>query len=294
MAAGDQIKDTDYNSLQDRAQLLLGTGTGSRGYGQVLQTSDVFDGNVITKNHWDGLRNDILSIRIHQDGVSPVAAAVAKGSPINYAIITNFDALLTTADANRFNIASGQSTVAVKTTQSTSATWSSQAQATLTVTFTDSNQARYFFNSGGKIRIIGSRSGGSSTAQNSVWTNFLSNVGTVSFGANTNAFLNYYDLTDIFQTYYQTGLSAPYSSNYFRLEARCDVPNNSSGTAAQLFIRITARDDYTDPGTPPPGDSIDGTLTFTAEELKASGPLYPTGSWNITSPSYSMSAISTS
>ncbi len=294
MAAGDQIKDTDYNSLQDRVQLLLGTGTGSRGYGQVLQTSDVFDGNVITKTHWDGLRNDILSVRVHQDGNTPVAAAVAKGSPITYAIISNFDSLLTVADANRFNIASGQSTVSIKATQSTSSTWSSQAQAILTVVFANSNEARYFFNSGGKIRIMGSRSGGSSTAQNTVWTNFLSNVGTISFGAATNQFLNYYDLTNSYQTYYQTGLSAPYSSNYFRLEARCDVANNSGGTASQVEIRITARDDYTDPGTPPPGDSIDGTLSITVEELKASGTLFPSGSWNITSPSYSISAISTS
>lgn len=291
MAAGDQIEDSDYNSLQDRVQLLLGTGTGSRGYGQTVQSSDVFAGNTITTSHWNNLRDDILSVRVHQDGNTPVATTITKGAPINYAVIPNFDSLLTVADSNRFNVASGQSLVTTKATQTTSSSWSTQAQATLTLTFGSADQGRYFFNSGGKIRIFGSRSGGASTSQNNAWTNFLANTGTVSFGAAARPFVNYYDLTNVYQTYSQTNLSTPYSSNYFQLEARCNVANNSSGTATVVEIRITLRDDYVDPGTPAPGDLVDGTLTLTVEELKASGALYPTGTWSITSPSYSLSAF---
>lgn len=291
MAAGDQIQDTDYNSLQDRAQLLLGTGTGSRGYGQTVQTADVFTGNIITRDQWNSLRDDILSIRVHQDGVSPVAATVAKGAPINYSLLSNYDSLLNTADANRFNIASGQALVTTKATQSVTATWTTQAQAVLTVTFANANEGRYFFNSGGKVRISGSRSGGSSTSQNNAWTNFLANIGNIAFGAATSEFINYYDLTNAYQTYYQTSLSTPYSSNYFQLSARCDVANNSSGTATQIEIRITLRDDHVPIGAGP--DSTDGTVTFVVDELKATGNLYPTGTWNITSPTYSLGAIST-
>lgn len=292
MAAGDQIQDTDFNSLQDRVQNLLGTGTGSRGYGQTVVSADVFNGNIITRDQWNAVRDDILSVRVHQDGNSPVIASITKGSPINYAIISNYDSLLNVADANRFNIGAGQSSVSSKTTQSVTATWTTQAQATLTVTFSNSNQARYFFNSGGKIRISSSRSGGSSTSQNNAWTNFLSTIGVISFGAATGEFVNYYDLTNSYQTYYQTNLSTPYSSNYYQLEAKCDVANNSAGTATQVLIRITLRDDHVPIGAGP--DSTDGTVTISVEELKASGSLYPTGTWNITSPTYSLSAISTS
>jgi hypothetical protein len=294
MPAGSQIDDGELNSLQDRAQLLLGPGTGSRGYGQVLQSADVFAGNIITLAHFTSLRDDILSIRVHQDGTVPSTPSIARGQPINFNILTSFDSLLTTADANRFNIASGQSTVSAAANQTTSATWSTQAQATLTVTFGNANQARYFFNSGGKIRFAGARSGGSATSQNNAWTNFLANVGTISFGANTGPFVNYYSLTNVYQTYSLNNLSTPYSANSLRLEVRSDVADNSSGTATQVQIRITLRDDYTDPGSPAPGDSVDGTLAFTIEELKASGSLYPSGSWNIVSPSYSLSSISTS
>ena len=291
MAAGDQIQDTDYNTLQDKAQLLLGTGSGSRGYGQTVITSDVFDGNIITSAQWTALRNDILSIRVHQDGNTPVAGTVAKGSPIDYAIISNYNTLLTQADANRFNIGAGQSIVSSKATQSVTATWNTQAQAVLTVTFSNANDGRYFFNSGGKIRVSGSRTGGSATSQNNAWTNFLANIGTISFGAAASSLINYYDLTNSYQTYYQTALSTPYSANYFQLAARCDVADNSTGTATQLLIRITLRDDHVPIGAGP--DSADGTLSLLVEELKASGALYPTGTWNITSPTYSLSSITT-
>ncbi len=303
MAYGDQIDDSNYNTLQDKVQLLLGTGTGSRGYGQVLQTADVFAGNIVTAAQWIALRNDILSVRVHQDGVQPPAlASVAQGAPVDFTIIPNFDNILTVADSNRFLIASGQSSVSTKATQSTSASWSAQAQATLTITFGSSDIGRYFFNSGGKVRISSTRTGGSATAQNNAWSNFLNNTGIIPFGAVNTSVVNYYNLTNSYQVYYQGSLSTPYTANYFRLEARTDVADNSSGTATQLEIRITLKDDYVDPdvtsgfpaGTNPPSGIVDGTLSFTVEELKASGSLYPSGSWNITSGSYSLSAISTS
>jgi hypothetical protein len=292
VAIGNQIEDTDYNALQDKVQALLGTGSGSRGYGQPVTSADVFQGNIITFAQWDALRNDILSVRVHQVGTTPVLASIVKGTPINFAIISNYSSVLDVADANRFNIGPGQSSVSTKATQTTSSSWSTQAQAVLTMTFANSNDARYFFNSGGKIRIIGSRSGGSDTSQNNAWTTFLANIGTISFGAATSALVNFYDLTLSYQTFYQTGLSTPYSANFYRLEAACDVASNSSGTATQVQIRITLRDDYVDPGPPAPGDTVDGTLTLTVEELKAAGALFPTGTFAITSPSYSLSAIS--
>ncbi len=292
MAAGDQIDDINFNTLQDRVQLLLGTGTGSRGYGQTVQSADVFAGNTITAAQWNALRNDILSVRVHQDGNPPPGlTSITKGSPVNYSVIPNFDNVLSVADSNRFLIASGQSTVSTKGSQSVTATWSTQAQAVLTVTFGTSDQGRYFFNSGGKVRVSGSRTGGSTTSQNNAWTNFLANIGIVSFGAVNTTSVNYYNLTDAYQIYYQNSLSTPYSANYFRLEAKTNVVDNSGGTATQLDIRITLRDDHTALGAGP--DSTDGTLSLAIEELKASGSLYPTGTWNITSPSYSLSAIST-
>jgi hypothetical protein len=304
MTSGTSIFAAQFVTIQDKAQSLLGTGSASRGYGQTVLSADVFSGNTITKAQWDALRYDIINIRLHQDGVLPNIVQVNVGDPIGYgpgSPNTNYDILLEQAIANRFNIAGNQSVVTAKASQTYSSTWSTQAQAVLTVTFSNANEARYFFNSGGKIRFAPSISGGSPTSQVNAWKNFLTNVGTVSFGADTNPNVNFYTLTNSYQQSYTNSLSTPYSANSLRLEARCDVADNSAGTATQVLLRITLLDSYVDPdtfnpGPPtfPPNDVVDGTLTIAVQELKASGSMQPSGSFTITSPTYSLSTITAS
>ena len=294
MTQGTDILAAQYVTIQDKAQSLIGTGSGTRGYGQTVQSSDVFTGNTITKAQWDLIKFDIINIKLHQDGVLPGVVTVNVGDPINFgasAPNTNYNTILEQAIANRFQIAGSQSVVNSAASQTRTTPWSTSLTATLTCTFSTADQARYFFNSGGKVRFTTTLSGGSSTPQINAWTNFLAGVGTQSFGADTGI-VNYYNLTNSFQIYYQNSLSSPYSSNNYRLEARTDVSNNSSGTATQLFLRVTLSDSYVDPGAPAPGDLVNGTLTMAASELKASGLLQPSGTFAITSPSYSLSVIS--
>jgi hypothetical protein len=198
------------------------------------------------------------------------------------------------AIANRFNIAGNQSVIAAKGNVTYSSSWSTQAQTVVTVTFSTATEARYFFNSGGKIRAVSQITGGSATPQVNAWKNFLASAGTVSFGADTGPSVNFYTLTNSYQIFYTNSLSTPYSANSYRLEASCNVSDNSSGTATQISIRITLLDSYVDLGLPAPGDSVDGTLTISVQELKASGQLQPSGTFTVTSPTYSLSAISAS
>jgi hypothetical protein len=294
MTQGTNIFSAQYVTIQDKAQSLMGSGSATRGYGQTVQSSDVFTGNTITKAQWDLLRYDIVNIRFHQDGVLPGIITVNVGDPIGFGASSpnsNYDTLLETAIANRFRIAGSQSVVNSAASQTYTTPWSTSLTATLTCTFSTADQARYFFNSGGKVRFTTSLSGGSSTAQINAWINFLASVGTQSFGADTGS-VNYYNLTNSFQIYYQSSLSSPYSANNYRLEARTNVSDNSTGTATQLFLRVTLSDSYVDPGAPAPGDLVNGTVTIAASELKASGILQPSGTFAITSPSYSLSVIS--
>jgi hypothetical protein len=303
MARGSDISASDYVAIQDKAQSLLGPGIGSRGYGQTVVSTDVFTGNQITKLQWDLLRFDITNIKVHQDGILPPIITVNRGDSIGYNAAspnTNYDTLVESAIANRFAVATNQSVITLKNTATYSSAWTSSASATLTATFSTADQARYFFNSGGKLRINTQLTGGSPTSQVNAWTNFLNAVGTQSFGAATGSLANYYTLTNSYQTAYQESLTTPYSSNNYRLEARCNVSNNSSGTATTVEIRITLTDGYIDPGnsglgdTPNTVDGVNGTLTITVEELKASGSLIPTGTFTITGPTYSLSAIAAS
>ena len=300
MTSGTQILAAQYVTIQDKAQSLIGTGSETRGYGQTVQSADVFSGNAITKAQWDALRYDIINIRVHQDGVLPNIVTIAVGDPIGYGAASpnsNYDTLLETAISNRFRIDASQSVVTAKTSATYTSLWSNSLTTTLTLTFSNSNEARYFFNSGGKIRLTPTITGGTVTPQYTAWVNILNSIGTRSFGADTDPFVSYYNLTNTFQTYYTSFASSPYSNNSYTLEARTDVANNSTGTATQLFLRVTLADSYVDPdvatgNVEPPGDSVNGTLTISVSELKAAGSLQPSGSFTITSPTYSLSAIS--
>jgi hypothetical protein len=302
MTLGTNVFAAQYVAIQNKAESMIGTGAGTLGYGQTVQSSDVFSGNTITKAQWDLIKYDIINIKLHQDGTLPPVVNVNFGDPIGYGASspnTNYDILLDDAIAKRFLIAGSQSVVAAKASQTYSTPWSTQAQATLTVTFGDANQGRYFFNSGGKVRFTASLVGAVITPQITAWVNFLSSVGTQSFGADTDPAINYYTLTNSYQTYFQSFLSSSYSANSYKLEARTNVSNNSTGTATVLELRISLLDSYVDPDVAfgvsfPPADVVNGTLSIAVSELKASGQLQPSGTFSITSPSYSLSSITAS
>jgi hypothetical protein len=298
MTTGSNITAAGFVTIQNKAESLLGPGAATRGYNQTLLSSDVFTGNQITRAQWDLLKTDIINILYHQNGELPNIVTVNSGDVIIYGAghpNTNYDTLLATAEANRFSVAASQSTVTSKGAATYTSAWSSSAQFTLTVTFGTADQGRYFFNSGGKIRLNTVISGGTGNSQHNAWVNFLNSVGIRSFGANTDPSINYYTLTNSFQTYYQNSLSTPYSANNYRLEARTNVANNSTGTATILTLRVTLTDAYVPTGAAPaPSDQVDGTMTISVEELKAAGTLFPSGSFSIVSPAYSLSVITAS
>ena len=202
MTLGTNVFAAQYVAIQNKAESMIGTGAGTLGYGQTVQSSDVFSGNLITKAQWDLIKYDIINIKLHQDGTIPPVVNVNFGDPIGYGAgspNTNYDTLLDDALAKRFLVSNSQSVVAAKASQTYSTPWSTQAQATLTVTFGDANQGRYFFNSGGKVRFTSSLVGAVTTPQITAWVNFLSSVGTVSYGAATDPTLTYYTLTKSYQ-----------------------------------------------------------------------------------------------
>jgi len=297
MAKGTIISAPDYNSIRTKVVSVLGTGLGQRGYGQpVASLLPVSTGNEITAAQWNALRNDIVSIRLHQEGVEPGIVQLSSSTLIEFGAGNpnfRFNTLIDQAILTRFNIATSRSLITSRGSRTFSSAWNTLAQATLTVTFDNSDDARYFFNSGGKIRFTSSRTGGTISQQNNAWSNLLDSVGIFQFGANTPDVVNFYSLTNSYQIVLQQAPSGVYgvTGSSFKIEAKCNVANNSTGTAYVIDFRISWVDEYTDPGPPPPGDLIDGTLTLIIEELKASGPLVPSGTFVIVSPAYSLSNI---
>lgn len=300
MAAGTGliIEAVDYNTIRTKIIGIMGIGAGQSGYGQTLLSSAVAFGNTVTKAQWDNLRFDIFNARLHQDGVSPTIVNAVSGQPVRFGAGHPNNQYNTQADsaiANKFAIGTGQFVVESATSAARSTAWNSGCTATVTVTFATADQARHFFNSGSKVRCASSRTGGTASPQNSSWSNILDTAGTVAFGGNT-AVLNFYNLTNSYQTFFNLTSSAPYSANQYRIEVVSNVADNSVGGATVLTFRVTYTDTYTYSGSGSPSfpDNINGTLTLTVDELRASGTLQPlgTGPFVLTRPGYSISGIS--
>lgn len=295
MATKPLITALDYNNIYNKVSSILGSGVGSRGYGQTLQSSPVFAAQAITRDQWNSLRNDLISIRRHQTGNDPTIVPVAIGTPVGLSVgdaKTNYDQIADLSDTERFNLGTGQFIINAVDSKSYTSSWGNTpstrvASSELNVIFSNNNDARYFFNSGGKFRFSALRSGGSSTAQNGAWTNLLSSVGTQQFGGQTPSLINWYSLTNSYQEFYRLSASTPYSDNVFRLEAKCNVSSNSTGLANELWIKISLVDGYVDPGNnagdiPNTNGAVDGTLTITVDEVKAAGLMQPSGAFTVT------------
>ena len=352
MPVNDKILYTDYNTLRNAVDQMLGQGSATFGYGQLVQSSAVSGAtgtgpvlgggtgaNRIRTDEYTKLRSDIINVFRHIYGSDPTPADPIIGQLIRYVVAvsavtseydvseyniaeynsssiagssdpyTQFSVIITDIQNNRFTCATSQSVVESKGSGSRSTAWGgglATIGSRLRISWPSADQARYFFNSGGEIRVTSSRVGGSATSQNTAWTNLLNGAATRTFSAQlpnsafglTNA-TNWYNLTNVYQTWYSSTDSSPYGANQYRIQARSldgTVANNVSGTSAGLDLLVLFQDNYIDPDTSyppgaavnvPPDDSVDGVLTITVTCKRATGVLVPepgTGSFTILTP----------
>jgi hypothetical protein len=311
MAVNDKIRTVDYNDVQTKLSNLIGVGSGTTGWGQTVNSSPVTVSNRITVNEWANLRNDIINGFRHINSGTPSTVQATANNIIKYndsgttpaqatEVVVQYDRWADQLIADRFTIHPTQAVTKNKGSQTRTTSWNTGVSTTVTVTFTTATQARYFFNSGGKIRINSTRTSGTNSSQNNSWTNILNSAGTREFGAQvpTTGFSpmngrNFYRLTSSFQQWYLISGSSPYTLNSYSISARSNVADNSTGTANQIEFLIQWTDSYTDPGPPSLGDLVDGTLTLAVTTLEASGILVPAaaGLFQVESPSVSIGPI---
>lgn len=310
MAVNDIIKQSEYNNIRNKLANVIGSGSGNSGWGQPLVSSAVSVGNKVSINEWGRLRFDIINAWTHINGSAPTTVQVSEGNTIRYSVsdapVTTYDTIADTIVSNRFTVHSSQSSLEAGTPASTTwpgvygSSWSSKIQCTITATWPSATAARYFFNSGGQIRIASSQSGGNGTTQVIRWGQLLTSAGTQSFGGNTPGTgtspltgQNWYRLTNSYQQWYSISGSSPYGANRYRISARCPVADNSTGTASSAEFLVEFVDNYTDPGPPAPGDAVNGTFSVAASSLYATGILVPsgTGMFTVTRPTLSVGTI---
>ena len=179
------VQASDFNTLvggnptttANTLNATWATGGGTAGYGQTAVANVTVGQSVAATSQWASLVTNTANAATHQgSSITSVTAPVAGGT-ITFlsAIPTNLQTIYT----NRLNAATQGSTTANSVTTAT--TWSDKATWTHTATFANGDAARYFFNSGGQLKITMSHPTG--TGINLLLNNLASNVGTVVMSA---------------------------------------------------------------------------------------------------------------
>ena len=184
-SAGDTILDDEYNTFATgnaagtgdtsaaSINTIWGQGTGDAGYGQTNTVAAVAAGNTVTATQWTTLLGRLNSIRQHQGTTINISSfSVSAGDAI--AAIANLSADITTL-YNARTTAAGANITESSTAHNFTSSWNTTVTATSTVTFAGGDEARYFFNAGGYIKLNPSLS--DSTGRNAQWAHLLDEVG---------------------------------------------------------------------------------------------------------------------
>jgi len=321
---GDDILDTEYNDFigasgtaayasqvaVDAAApcvgAIYGVGYGDRGYGQTTITlTAITAGTVISSAQWTDMRDALAVCSESQDGspdsLIPPATELEAGDLIQAhesdaptSDTYDFNSVISDIDTNRFVLdATKDGTFSTITTSSDTRTssWGSgtgSIDCQFNYDFGSEDDARYFFNSGGEIRIDLSHPTGSSQDNN--WNTALGTaLGQVRMGytattsTGTSALsssVGFYDLTDSFQTILDgTNIgTGAYSANDVLIEARrLNFSGVNGGNGDGVRVRITLTDQHTNAFS----DTVSSGTAASFTVLKAtflSGIITPTGS----------------
>ena len=166
-ASGGLIEAADFNNLAwggtqgvytdatKNVAYVMGVGSGQAGYGQTITAlNTVSAAGTVTASTWSGFLT-VLNNALQHQGSAALGAGYVSGDTVTY--FANVATSVTTINTNKLNATAtgsnssgslGAHAWSVGGTTSTSAqtdTW------TETFTFASADQARYFFNAGGRI-----------------------------------------------------------------------------------------------------------------------------------------------
>jgi hypothetical protein len=226
--SGDTILDDHYNDFATSVNAIWGSGSGDSGYGQGSTVSAVSAGTTITAAQWTTLLSRISSMASHQS-----SSITAISNPSAGGTISAFTALsgnISTITTNKLNVY-GRASV-VNSSCSTTTTLTGTITQTGNWTWGSTDQARYFFNAGGRISVSWDLSGHTSDSKANEWNNLAAACGTYYVYAQSsgksggsgspsvnNTNLGWHDLTGSYQNaFIQYEDTGPYTANYIQLQ----------------------------------------------------------------------------
>jgi len=262
---GDSITAAGFNSLVDRIDewfsdgcpaCTFGDGTQKFGWGGSIITNESAGNSIAAADFNEMVDRINIGVDI-VDGVAGTLSQLVAGNTIYASEYNAIDAKEVSLRALKNTIDAAELSVHAGTTDARTTAWDTTINDTCRYTFTDFDEARYFFNSGGSIKISVALVGG--TTGNAVnWATLFSTMGTITFdldstvqsgSGGTPAAVGYYDLTEIYQQIFTQSGTGAYTDNEIEINARRSASGN------YIEIQIVLNDDH--------AGSVDGTTTAT-------------------------------
>jgi hypothetical protein len=278
-ASGGLIEAADYNgfvgtspsSTTNRINTIWAVGNGNAGYGQ-SSLSQVSAAGLVTATQWATAVNTLNSIYTHQSGSGTGIGAPTAGNLIAY--LSTFSSSISTAYTNRLN--ANTNGTDITGSAPTAYTWNTAtpttAQITRTATFASADQARYFFNAGGKLVLTFSCVNTLGNAKGADWLAlFNTKFASITVGATTNTgrsgtggtvsasngALGYWGCTTSNQsiiTLTSASGTADYSSNSIAVGIKTNGVQGANADVGTIFtFTIDLTDAAADTNTAPPG-----------------------------------------
>ena len=275
--SGDTILDDHYNDFATSVNAIWGTGSGDAGYGESSTVSAVSAGATITATQWTTLLARMNSMASHQS-----SSITAISNPSASDTISAYTALSTnigTITTNRLDVAARQ-TVA-NTNRDNTNTFTGTLTFTHKWAWGSTNQARYFFNAGGRLSISGDQFGHTSRDKANNWDTLLQQAGTYYVNSQTsgksggsgttdtnNTNYGYYDLTTSYVTVFkQFEDTSPYTANFVQWQLR-SADSGASVETSCTWVDAAAEDSQPFSPNSPELDQVNGThrMTFGYEK----------------------------
>ena len=269
--AGDTILDDEYNNFVAKSDSTFGynvfagqtaadSGNFDLGLGQT-NISTVSAGSTITAAQWNSLYTGMANIANHTNDTLTSTTAVSTGDTIavKAALETDLGTLRTSISNGCPNATALTTTTVQRTVTTAAASWNTSATHELSVTFTNANQMRWFFNAGGKIRfnVTANADANASNTKDQSFIDLGTAIGNLDIGSKattrsgtgetltTDGLANgFHDLTTSYTTLLKlTSDNANYTSNAIEVQAKLDA---AVGTAVTLTIKMIATDPAAD------------------------------------------------
>lgn len=298
-----KIEYTDYNTFVGNAVIgistantlntVWGIGSGRSGYGQAA-VAQVAQYATVGATEWANLINRTSTAASHQGTAITTLTPPTTGTRVDYlsAINTNLTSIFT----NRNN-ATAQGATPVTSTVTNAVQWSNSITFTHIITFGSGDQARYFFNAGGQIKLQFSHPTG--TGVNALFSTLATACGTVVLsspisgvayiaggtfngitkvgGSGTTTTLlpnaGYYNLTTVNQEVFKqlaSGTPAGYVGSFISVNIKSNGTQGINGDAGSTITITTTWDEVPDGGT---------TLRASAGTATTCQAVYPSTGW---------------